>query len=176
MPEPEQLPPPPPPGPLEVDDALALIAEATTALDKRDPTDPVSRIRRWQAAKAVMDDLATIISQMESEGVDAMIEMGREVFETNLGPVHTAPGYAREEWDGNALLGTLSTQLLNRETGEVLDAIPTSVLREVIPAVTPGKTSSKWSITGLRKYGIRVDTYHHKEDAPLKLRTGLPYK
>lgn len=170
----EPLPPPPPPDPLDVNEALATIALATVTLDKREPCDPTERIERWQAAKAVLDDLATIVGQMEAEGVEAMIQLGRETLETSLGPVHTTPGYAREEWDGHALLGTLSTKLVNRETGEVLDAVPTSVLYDVLPAVTEGSTSSKWKISGLRKHGIRVDTYHRQDEAGLRLRTGLP--
>jgi hypothetical protein len=157
-----------------VSDALAAIAEATVTLDKREPTDPTERIERWQAAKAVVDDLYTVVKQMESDAVDAMVELGREFLETSLGPVYTDKGYAPEEWDGNALLGTLSVQLVDRDTGEVTDAVPTAVLRDVIPAVSPGKTSSKWSITGLRKHGIRVDSYHRKDDAPLVMRRGTP--
>lgn len=168
MDHPQHEPPPP------VEHALQAINDATTWLDMREPTDPLDRIERWQAAAAVLDGLSTVVGQMAADAVNAMLELGREALETSIGPVYTEPGYAREEWDGNALLGTLSKQLVDRTSGEIVDAVPTDVLRSIIPGVGVGKTSSKWGVTGLRKLGVRVDTYRRKEPAPTVIRRGVP--
>ena len=178
MPKTSATPPPEPPDEHtdEVHAALAAISVATALLDAREPTDALTRIERWQAADAVLTELKTVVSQMGGDAVNAMVELGREAMETSLGPVHTAPGYGREEWDGSALLGTLAVPRVDTTTGEVEDVIPVSVLRDVLPAVGPGATSSKWKVSGLRKHGIRVDSYRRSEPAPMVIRNGVPYR
>lgn len=155
----------------DVASAIHAIRDATTALDKREPTDPYVRILRWQAARAALDDLTTIIDQMGGEAVNAMVELDLDRCETLLGPVYTEPGYAREEWDGQGVLNALP-HVVDRDTGVI--GVPLDVLEQVIPAVAPGKVSSKWSVTGLKKVGVYVNNYRRREPAPLVIRRGEP--
>ena len=67
---------------------------------------------------------------------------------------------SHHEWDGHAVLGALAKPLVDTGTGEMVEAIPLTDARDVIPACGQGATSSKWKITELRK---RLDpTPFHK--------------
>jgi hypothetical protein len=156
-----------------IDRLLAVIAEATGYLDAREPAGPTERIRRWQAAAAVLDNLSVVVGQMAADALDAMHQLGRLEASTDLGPVHIGKGYAKDEWRGYELLGVLAERVVHPDTGEVVEAVPVEVLRDVIPACSdPEHTSSKWKATALKARGINVRQFREQHDAPDVIRRG----
>ena len=83
---------------------------------------------------------------------------------------------SKQRWDGAGVLSALSAPLMDRETGEILDAVPTATLRNVLPAVQPGKTSSKWNKTGLTAAGIQPSAYCDTEWGSKVLKRGPKYR
>ena len=110
-----------------------------------------ARIRDWAlAAGSMLTDY-----QAESKGTDHEYKPrvgydfgGRE-------PVHHAQT-PKEKWNGGAVLDQLVRPMINQETGEMCAAVSRDVLDDVLPAVGPDKTSSKWRSRKLTEHGVNL--------------------
>lgn len=70
----------------------------------------------------------------------------------------------RERWQGRALLRNLATEMVEPETGEMIPAVPFTVLADIIPGVgSDDMTSSKWRTTGLKNLDVPIDDYRSRE-------------
>lgn len=79
----------------------------------------------------------------------------------------------KERWQGRALLRNLSTEMVEPATGEMIPAVPFTVLADIIPGVkSDDLTSSKWSVTGLRNLDVNVDDYRSREWAEPRAKKG----
>lgn len=146
----------------------ALVAETTT-------DDLVELWRRLELiAAAASQTAATINAAAGSRLLDR--DDPRAVYVTDRGtPVHLAPGYARVEWRGRALIQRLGRPMreLDPHTGELTEttAVPVPVLLDVLPGVADyDATSSRWNVTGLRRHLPEWPRFRDKHDAPLVLR------
>ena len=63
-----------------------------------------------------------------------------------------------EKWDGHGVIGELADPMVTKD-GDIIDAVPVDVLRDVLPACGPGATSSKWKVTALRQVLPSADEY-----------------
>lgn len=131
-------------------------------------------------ARSILDDLIkTIADDASSRLLDR--DDPREVYVTSTGsPVHLAPGYAPERWRGHDVLFELAVpsvpvDLETGEMGSVTQAVPVEVLVDVLPGcATPDLTSSKWRVTGLKRWLDDWYRYRSKDDAPLTIKRGEP--
>lgn len=157
----------------DVREQCALIMYAVDELDGRGPLSPEDRIAAWHHLHATIDAAKVVLAQMAATAVEAMAQIGAVETETDVGPVHIAKGSKRTEWRGYAVLGLLSRQLLDRADGELIDAIPLDVARDVFGGCdSPDKKSANLLVGGLTKHGVRVDDYRTVSDAPLIIRPG----
>ena len=70
----------------------------------------------------------------------------------------------KERWQGRKLLRTLSTPMIDPDTGEAIESIPLRVLTDIIPGVaSDDMTSSKWWTTGLKNIDIEPDDFRSRQ-------------
>lgn len=98
-----------------------------------------------------------------------------ELTDPTIGQLHVETERV-ERWDGDKVLTDLSAEMANTETGEICQAVPTDILRKVIPAAKPGNTSSKWNKTGLSAAGIQPTGYLEVEWGQKILKRGPRYR
>lgn len=74
----------------------------------------------------------------------------------------------KERWQGRKLLRSLSTPMIDPDTGEQLESIPLRVLTDIIPGVaSDDATSSRWLTTGLKNLDVDPDDYRTRQwDSP----------
>ena len=126
----------------------------------------------WDQLERLQGDLAVIVRQ---HAVELGKKTPKDYLHPRAGLVHTERERSTE-WDGAGVLDALSEPMtVTGGTGEVIDAIPTDVLREVLPAVKEGKKSSKWNITGLLAAGVQPDPYRRTRFGDKLLRRGPSY-
>ena len=140
--------------PQELSDRIAavMVEVASWSADPRDwgRSDLDGAVEVWDRLDRLMTDLAVLRR-------DHAVVLGRRVNDeqtafTRDGRVTIHRDVPRNErWDGHAVIGELAESLINKETGEVVDAVDVETLRAVIPACVQGQTSSRWKITELRK-------------------------
>jgi len=131
----------------------AAILELADELDRREPMGPEARIRAWRHGEEALRSLAVVVGQMRWDATDALAQLGEDQLGTDLGPVHMGWRPGRQEWRGYELLDRLGMKVIDPMTGEMVDAVPVDVLRDVLPACSkPETTSSRWSTTGLDRW------------------------
>lgn len=70
----------------------------------------------------------------------------------------------KERWQGRKLLRSLSTPMIDPDTGEQLESIPLRVLTDIIPGVaSDDATSSRWLTTGLKNLDVDPDDYRTRQ-------------
>lgn len=101
----------------------------------------------------------------------------RTMYETPAGPVHLELAPNRRRAWGSRVVDQLAAPMITSE-GELVDAVPAAVLREVLPAAAAeGETSGGWRWAPLRKvlgdemYDILVTEQSIEERLPV-LRRG----
>jgi hypothetical protein len=120
-------------------------------------TDP----REWgredlQGAVAVWDRLDRLIGELSVLRRDhAIVLANRLPDQYTAATAHGAVTVHRnplktEAWDGHGVLADLAAPMIDGN-GERLEAVPVSILRDVLPAVAQGATSSRWKVNELRK-------------------------
>jgi hypothetical protein len=105
----------------------------------------------WDAADNLRQT-ASVLAREASTAAAAELGFSKQ-HESEIGIVHTA-SQSNTKTDGDAILSKLSTQMVEPESGELMAAIPTNVLREVLPAVGVGQVSSKWKKAGLKNQDL----------------------
>lgn len=98
----------------------------------------------------------------------------KEGYRLSSGTVisHYQPA-VQERWQGRALLRNLSSEMVEPATGEVVPAVPLSVLTEILPGVgTDEQTSSKWKTTGLKNIDVNPDDYRTRQWAEPRVKLG----
>lgn len=138
--------------------ALANIRGIVDALSVQDPsewTDRDEAIDCWDQLDRLRSDLAMMTRQ---HAVELAGRIPAEYLHPRAGVIHTSTEVT-VQWDGSGVLGALSARLVDPGTGEVVEAVATTTLREVIPAAGTGKVSSRWNSSGLRGAGVDVEKY-----------------
>lgn len=133
-------------------------------------------VRTWRTLNEAERILRTV-QRAWSHQAAAMLRHSGEAsgYEIDGHPVHqTRP--VRTQWDGYGVLAALRTRMVD-PNGELVDAIPTSVLAEVIPGVIVKKTGqpgtwSNWAVTALRNLDIDPDDYRTREWGPPEMKEG----
>jgi hypothetical protein len=153
-------------------DAIVYVNQiegAVACLDRRAPMPPLERIEAWQAAADALATFQVVVGQMAADAQDAMVQLGTKQLTTRRGPCHLARSSSSQEWRGYELLGKLADPMIEPSTGEVMDAVPLQVLRDVIAGCNkPDSTYSKWLTTGLKEWlpddWRKFVTYHDPRD------------
>lgn len=87
--------------------------------------------------------------------------------------VHHATA-STDRWEGRRLLTDLSWEMVDPDTGETHQAVPTFVLEQIVPGTASDTlTSSKWGSRGLQNLGIDPDQYRSRDWKQPKLRPGV---
>ena len=140
--------------PQELSDRIAavLVEVAQWTIDPRDwgRSDLDGAVEVWDRLDRLMTDLAVLRR-------DHAVVLARRI--DNEAKAYTRDGSIvihrdiprNERWDGHRVIGELAAPLVDTTTGEMVQAVPIDVLRDVLPACGQGATSSKWKITALRK-------------------------
>jgi len=160
-----------------VDDLFAALLDVEDHVrgDVGDIDDAVTLWLELSHAHAVLADLVKAAAD-EAGGRLLDREDPRAEYATRSGDVvHLAPGYAPERWRGHDVLAELAADVIDTSTGERLQAVPISVLVDVLPGCNaPELTSSKWRTTGLGRHLPDWRRYRSRDDAPLVIRRGSP--
>ena len=151
------------PPPIEEDSVGQACAGVFSAVNLL-PTEPDwdgnldDLLRQWDTLDEAAGMLRTAIRKWALAAGDALADLEydpREGYDFGgRKPVHHAQT-PREKWDGNAVLNQLGRLLVDGE-GELIEAVPRSVLDDVLPAVECGKTSSKWRSRKLTEHGVNL--------------------
>ena len=139
--------------PTEMADAIAA-ARTEVATWTSDPRD-WGRADMDRAAE-VWDRLDRLITDLTILRRDHGLVLARRVDDEftaltrdGLLTVHRAVETS-DQWDGDGVIDDMSEPLADAN-GEIVDAIRSDVLRDVLPACEPGATSSRWKVTAIRK-------------------------
>jgi hypothetical protein len=153
-----------------IHDVCAHIVELADELDQREPLAPAERISAWHHVAAAAEALAVVVSQMNADALDAMHELGQAEWATDIGMVHIHRKPGAQHWRGRALLHALGRPLVDRESGEVTEAVPVEVLERVVPGVEG--TSSRWLTTDLDEFVADWKSYRTFGEATYEVRPG----
>jgi len=149
--------------PQEMSDAIAEVA--AIVIYWSETTDPAewgrddldTAVEVWDRLDRLMTDLA-ILRRAHGIVLARRIDNERTAI-TRDGPTTIHRDLPRtERWDGHRVIAELAVELVDTDTGEVVQAVDVDVLRRVLPACGEGQTSSKWKISELRKE-IQADQY-----------------
>lgn len=152
-----------------------LVVAATVIVERLDacepPDDVDDLLALWTALRAVERGLGVIARQWSIDAAERVEARGDREYRTRTGDLFHVERSKRERWRGYDLLAALSDRMVDGD-GELVDAIPTRVLRDVLPACgDEDATSSRWRTTGLRGL-VDIDRYRDVEYGPAEIRTG----
>ena len=133
----------------ELDLTLDELAETWLTLDNA-----------WRELGVIVNELAVNVglklSDMPYERKDGYLLPNGE-------RIHHAQS-ATTRWEGHQLLTDLASWHVDTGTGETVQAVPVSILYDIIPGTASEKlTSSNWRISGLDAAGINPDEYRTRE-------------
>jgi hypothetical protein len=151
--------------PQELSDRIATLL-AEVASWQADP-------RGWgrddlDGAIEVWDRLDRLITDLTIIRRDHAVTLAHRISDEHTGTTRSGPVTVHrdtprsERWDGHGLLGELAEQMITAD-GEIVDAVPVDVLRDVVPACAQGQTSSKWKVTELRKVLPKPEDFREVE-------------
>jgi hypothetical protein len=131
---------------------LALLEEVTP-----DEFGLDDRIEMWSLLDVMIGTLAVYRTQWALSAAGEMPWTETYTHPT-LGPFHRN-AYPSTKWNGAGVLTALTRTMIDPDTGETVGAVPTEVLRDVLPAVGDGMTSSSWKASGLGVHGIDASKF-----------------
>lgn len=161
------------------DAAVVSLYAIVDELDARGPHNARDLVDLWLDVEAGHGALGVVVRQLALDAAlavaDANAAEGRPAradFVSATGAVvHLDRGYSTEKWRGHALAEVLGRDLIDRETGEVVRAVPVETFRRAVPGCAdPELTSSRWRVTGLQ--GIDLDRYRTRAETPDVIRRG----
>lgn len=157
-------------------DPIADLHEAIDALASTPPADgdPVGhRVDMWHALQDAARTLGVVVREWSTAAGDSLadIEYDRKQGWKSPGGVvvHHAQS-ATDEYDGRAVLSALGDMLVDTDTGERVEAVPVSVLADVLPAINA--KSSKWRARGLNAHGVDPDRYRKRQWGAPQVKIG----
>ena len=151
---------------------LAFLATQVDSLHTDIDWDNVDEhVDAWDQLDRLHGDLMVLIRQ---HSVELAAKLPLEYLHPRAGVIHTTTE-TRVAWDGAGVLEALTENLIDPNTGEIVPAVATTTLSDVIPAAKQGRRSSKWSISGLRAAGVDPDEYRATSFGDRLLRRGPKY-
>ena len=159
--------------PSPVTERLARARAELVAILDRDPLGDDEAIYAWHHAHALAADLAVIVDDLGAAAIKAMDNLTEALVRTDQGFCHVGQTGSVDHWRGHELLGELGAEHYDTATGEKVQAIPVTTLREILPGCShPNLTSSRWSTTALGKY-LRWSKYRNREQPRKVMRHGI---
>ena len=161
---------------LSVLDALTEHVPTITASGPDPQLDIETLAERWLQLRQAHRQLGVLINEYETivgsklDRLDYDPTEGYEIAGERIH--HSFP--STDRWQGRQLLSDLGIDVVDRDTGEQLRAVPVEVLTQIVPGTGSDElTSSSWSVRGLHNLGVDPTDYRTREWKPPKARYGV---